>query len=208
MDNKELTKAFINKLNSLKAISVEQIPNIDLYMDQVTTFMDTFLSDTRRYETDKVLTKTMINNYAKNHLLPAPVNKKYNRNHILYLIYIYYLKNILSISDIQTALSPLAQTANETRDGLTMADIYTFIFSSYKEESYRLMKDITHKLQVSQNAFSEAEPKEQEALQKFTYLCLLGFDIYIKKALMESIIDDMSAEAEETSGKKGRHKKE
>ena len=89
-----------------------------------------------------------------------------------------------------------------------MADIYTFIFSNYKEESYRLMKDLAHKLNVAEKAFPNAEGKQKEDLQKFTYLCLLGFDIYIKKALMESIIDDMAAEAEESSGKKGRHKKD
>ena len=79
----------------------EELPNFDLYMDQVTTFMDEHLSDVKRYEDDKILTKTMINNYTKNDLLPPPVKKKYSKEHIYVLTFIYYLKNILSISDIQ-----------------------------------------------------------------------------------------------------------
>ena len=47
----------------------DDIPNIDLYMDQVTTFMEKELASSKRHEDDKILTKTMINNYAKNNLL-------------------------------------------------------------------------------------------------------------------------------------------
>ena len=64
------------RLDSLDYVKPEQIPNIDLYMDQVTTFMDEHLEKAKRYPEDKILTKTMINNYAKNNLLPPPVKKK------------------------------------------------------------------------------------------------------------------------------------
>ncbi len=85
MTNDELFSQLLDKISSFDYIHADQIPNIDLYMDQVTTFMDTHLGATRRYDEDKVLTKTMINNYAKNNLLPSPVRKKYTENHILQL---------------------------------------------------------------------------------------------------------------------------
>ena len=68
MDNevKEFLAALQKKLVSIDYIKTEDIPNIGLYMDQVTTFMDAQLASSRRFESDKVLTKTMINNYAKN----------------------------------------------------------------------------------------------------------------------------------------------
>lgn len=78
----------------------EDLPNIELYMDQVTTFLEEQLKNTKRFEEDKIFTKTMINNYTKNHLLLPSNKKKYSRNHMILLIYIYYLKNFLSISDI------------------------------------------------------------------------------------------------------------
>ena len=59
-------------IENIKLISPDDIPNISLYMDQVTTFMDNHLYSTKRFGEDKALTKTMINNYAKNELLPSP----------------------------------------------------------------------------------------------------------------------------------------
>ena len=71
----------------------DELPKLELYMDQVTTFMDERLKSTARYPgEDKILTKTMINNYAKNDLLPPPVRKKYSKEHVLLLIFIYYFK--------------------------------------------------------------------------------------------------------------------
>ena len=89
------------QLKKIDYVKPEDIPNIDLYMDQITTFMEEQLSACKRYDTDKILTKTMINNYAKNDLLPPSEKKKYTKEHVLTLIFIYYFKNILSISDIQ-----------------------------------------------------------------------------------------------------------
>ena len=73
--NEERLKHLMDCLDRQTHVKPEQIPDIDLYMDQVTTFMEEHLKDTRRYPDDKVLTKTMINNYAKNNLLPPPVKK-------------------------------------------------------------------------------------------------------------------------------------
>ena len=103
IDSSDLLNSILESLERVKYISPEDIPNIDLYMDQITTFMDSRLhSSARNPGEDKILTKTMINNYAKNNLLPPPVKKKYSKEHVLLLIFIYYYKGILSINDIQT----------------------------------------------------------------------------------------------------------
>ena len=79
-DPDNLMDSILASLGRIDYIKPEDIPNIDLYMDQVTTFMENNLSSSKRHPEDKVLTKTMINNYAKNHLLPPPVKKKYSRD--------------------------------------------------------------------------------------------------------------------------------
>ena len=92
---KEIMNDILKSVSKIDHIRPEDLPNIDLYMDQVTTFMDAQLESSKRHPEDKILTKTMINNYAKNHLLPAPEKKKYSKEHMLLLIYIYYYKGIL-----------------------------------------------------------------------------------------------------------------
>ena len=98
------SKEILNLLRSIQNIdyvSPEEIPDIDLYMDQITTFMDEHLASSKRFEEDKILTKTMINNYTKNALLPPSKKKKYTKEHMILLIFIYYFKNFLTINDIK-----------------------------------------------------------------------------------------------------------
>lgn len=131
-NSQEFVDVLLKKLVKLNYIKPGDVPNIDLYMDQVTTFMDEHLSDIKRHEDDKILTKTMINNYTKNNLLPPPVKKKYSKEHIYVLTFIYYLKNILSISDIQKLLNPLTDKFFNT-DGVPALDtIYKEIYDMEK----------------------------------------------------------------------------
>lgn len=93
INQQDILNSILESLDRIDYIKPKEIPNIDLYMDQVTTFMEEHLSSSKRYPEDKILTKTMINNYAKNRLLPSPDKKKYSKEHMLLLIYIYYYKS-------------------------------------------------------------------------------------------------------------------
>ena len=97
IDSNDILNSILNSISRIDYIHSTEIPNMNLYMDQVTTLMEEGLSSTKRYDDDKILTKTMINNYTKNNLLPPPDKKKYSKEHVLVLIFIYYFKNILSI---------------------------------------------------------------------------------------------------------------
>ena len=72
IDEKDMINSILESVSRIDYIKPEDIPNIELYMDQVTTFMEEQLASTQRYDEDKIITKTMINNYAKNKLLPPP----------------------------------------------------------------------------------------------------------------------------------------
>ncbi len=165
------------------------MPNIDLYMDQVTTFMDQQMAISKRHEEDKILTKTMINNYAKNNLLPPPVKKKYSKEHVLMLIFIYYFKSILSISDIQEILRPITEKYFGSEADFNLEEIYTEVFRLEKNEVSDLQKDITKKFQISQKTFEMLKGADKEEMQQFAFLCMLSFDVYVKKQLIEKIID-------------------
>ena len=78
----------------------EEIPNIDLYLDQVVTLLEEYLRPFSLEPEDKVITKTMINNYVKQNIISAPVNKKYNKEQVAMLFVICMLKQVYSINDI------------------------------------------------------------------------------------------------------------
>lgn len=190
IDAKDLLNSILQSLGRVDHIKPEDIPNIDLYMDQVTTFMEQHLTKSRRYPDDKILTKTMINNYAKNNLLPPPEKKKYNRDHLLVLIFIYYFKNILSISDIDKLLSPINDRYYKSNtDSISLQDIYNEVFSLQANEVNNMANDITRKFNIAMDTFSDVEGEEGTALKYFAFVCLLSFDVYMKKMLIEKIID-------------------
>ena len=193
IDNDDLINSVIASLGRINAISLDDIPNIDLYMDQLTTFMDERLKrSTRHPDTDKILTKTMINNYAKNDLLPPPIRKKYSKDHIILLIFIYYLKNILSISDIQTLLEPLKERFHVSDDELNLGSIYERAFALQEEELEPVIEDLKKKYERSLETFDDAGLSEEEKkrMQMFSFIILLSYDVYVKKLLIEKIIDN------------------
>ena len=124
IDDKDMINSILESVSRIDYIKPEDIPNIDLYMDQVTTFMEEQLVSSKRYADDKILTKTMINNYAKNKLLPPPEKKRYSKEHVLTLIFIYYFKSILSIKDIETVLKPLTEKYFSGNDTMELSSIY------------------------------------------------------------------------------------
>lgn len=195
IDTHDFLNSILQSLARIDYIRPDSIPNIDLYMDQITTFMDSQLSSAKRYEDDKLLTKTMINNYAKNNLLPPPIKKKYSKEHVLTLIFIYYFKNILSISDIQSILNPITDKYFAAGDDFNLTDIYEGVFGLAGDEVKNLMKDITKKFNTSFQTFPDAPKEDQELLHTFSFLCMLSFDVYIKKMLIEKIIDETAKEA-------------
>lgn len=208
-DNQEFVNSLLQRLAKLNYIKPGDVPNIDLYMDQVTTFMDEHLSDVKRYEDDKILTKTMINNYTKNDLLPPPVKKKYSKEHIYVLTFIYYLKNILSISDIQKLLNPLTDKFFNKEELPDLEYIYSEIYNMEKAQIASLSKDVVERTQVAKEAFLDVENEEdKDFLQLFSLVGLLSFDVYLKKNIIESLIDDYTNKADVLSSGKGNVKED
>ena len=193
IDEKDMINSILASVSRIDYIKPDDIPNIELYMDQVTTFMEEQLASTKRYDEDKILTKTMINNYAKNKLLPPPEKKRYSREHILMLIFIYYFKNILSISDIQTLLTPIAQKYFKSMTEKDMTYIYNEVFSMEKGQIEALRKELLERYEIAQGTFEDAPEEDRDFLKLFSFICLLSFDVYVKKMLIEQMIDDLRA---------------
>lgn len=179
-------KDLMNEWIRLDYIVPEDIPSIELYMDQITTFMEKELKGNKRNEEDKILTKTMINNYSKNDLLPPSNKKKYSKNHIILLIYIYYLKNFLSINDIQKLLQPMNENYFYSENNLTMTDIYRQLFHLEQAYGIQLQESIKEVYEIADTQYPE-----DDYLKTFTMIVLLSYDIYAKKQLVEKLIDSL-----------------
>ena len=192
-------------LDGLTHIRSEEIPNIPLYMDQVTTFMDEHLKEAKRRQEDKVLTKTMINNYAKNNLLPPPDKKKYSKNHMLMLIFIYYFKSLLSFNDIEEIFRPITERHFSGEDsGLKLEDIYNEVFTLEEGQMTHLKEDLRQKYAKASETFQShsVEGEDLEYLRLFSLICELSFDVYLKKQILEMIADELRSQHGTEGGRK------
>lgn len=201
IDSNDLLNSILESISCIDYVKSTDIPNIDLYMDQVTSFMEKQLKSTKRYDEDKILTKTMINNYAKNDLLPAPEKKKYSKEHLLLLIFIYYFKNILSMKDIEMLLKPITEKYFHTDSGVDIAHIYDEVCAFELERTKLLQKDIELMYNNSKETFSDVPVEDREPLQFFSFICSLSLDVYVKKLLIEKLIDTMPRPAEKETKK-------
>lgn len=186
-----MLESILESLSNMEYIKSKEIPNIDLYMDQVLTFMNGHLENAKRYEDDKIMTKTMINNYAKNHLMPPPDKKKYSKEHMMVLMFIYYFKNILSIGDIQSILTPLTDRYFDKGKDLNLTKIYEEVFSLEKSQIEQIKEVIVQDYERACGTFTKESEEDREFLQLFSFICTLSFDIYVRKQIIERIVDTM-----------------
>lgn len=204
IDKNDLLNSILGSISRIDYVKSTDIPNIDLYMDQVTSFMEKQLKSTKRYDDDKVLTKTMINNYAKNDLLPAPVKKKYSKEHLLLLTFIYYFKNILSMKDIETLLKPITEKYFQSDSNINIARIYDEVCAFEKERTKLLQKDIELMFNNSMETFADVADEDREYLQFFSFICSLSLDVYVKQLLIEKLIDEIPVPEENKEKKKDK----
>ncbi len=140
-----MSSSILNRENEITDFHLprwKDIPDIDLYLDQVVSFLEKYLSHYIESDNEKevhCVTKTMINNYVKHKVIKPPVNKKYNREHIAYLIVIFILKQVYSISDvnqlIQLAIESFSveQAYNQFCFELEKAILFTFQGRAYHD---------------------------------------------------------------------------
>jgi len=187
-DYEGFLNSILSEIKKTDYIHSSDIPNIDLYMDQVTTFMDENLGLFKRHDDNKTLTKTMINNYSKAEILPSSLKKKYNKNHMLLLILIYYLKHTLSIPDIKNLIEPLrdmtdADPNNHNLETFfnTMTDAQIAHFDIFNEQILETVK-------ISKDLYQDQDNNEMLSIISTVYL--LSMQAAVLKHLATGLIDE------------------
>lgn len=190
--NKEALTDIIEKISSYGDIQLSDIPCIDLYVDQVTTLFDDKLADTKRDPSDKILTKTMINNYTKAKTLMPPKNKKYSKNHIILLSLIYNLKQILSINDIKLLFAPLFNGTDASKGALVqdLEDIYSTHLAIKKDDLDNLPQNFDDMLDHVLGTSSAINIGDNDKQALILLVLALVNQAAINKRLAEKIIDE------------------
>ena len=189
MDINELKEKF-SELNLQNQLTLDEIPEIDLYMDQVTQLFDSKFNETKRNEDDKALTKTMVNNYAKGKLLMSVKNKKYSKEHLLLMSLIYNLKGALSISDIKSSLNKIVISL-ENEEDYPIRELYKLYLKQYGEDLKDVEGSIEIKYDSIKNMIAKEENLSSDEFEK-NFLLLSSFinmsNMYRRRG--EKLIDD------------------
>ncbi len=184
----ETIEELLASMRAAEEIKITDIPCVDLYMDQVTTLFDDRLARQKRDDSDVVLTKTMINNYAKAKILPPIKNKKYNKQQIILLILIYNLKQTLSLEDIKALLDPILNNlASDEKNPEFLDLIYDKFLEVKEQQSDFLINNFIDKMRTLEK---DAAGSDNEQLLKLLMSVLtLISSANIQKRMAEKIID-------------------
>ncbi|WP_461206192.1 DUF1836 domain-containing protein [Clostridium sp. DL1XJH146] len=181
-------------LLSHKLVRAEDIPNIDLYMDQVTGYLENTLKKLKVDKEDKILTKTMINNYVKAKVIDKPIKKKYNKNQVMELIMIYHLKNIITLGEIDEMffLQDLKATEIEkdkvsAENNIIDNEIIEGVYESFLEIQEQVLENINRDYEKNIELITSND--KNEAIKYITKLIL---EADLNKRLAELILKNMS----------------
>lgn len=175
-------------------IERDMIPDLDLYMDQVRQLFEKTYADHTRDDKEKILTKTMINNYAKSKLLPPIVNKKYQTEHVMLIQMIYQLKGALSLQDIETVLSYISPSIEDETKRNHVYDDYVALMKKQARDAVEMKKAMEADL-----------AQEEESLADFYSIASLVQLSAVFRKMAEDRIDTLSEEKTQTETNVSKH---
>lgn len=168
----------VEKVANRSDIVSQEIPDLDLYMDQIMTLFDQHLDDNKRYEDDKLLTKTMINNYSKAKLISPVKGKKYTKEQIIQMLMIYYLKNSLTIQEIKKILVPIYD------HNYCLTDIYDQFLQIKDKQNQNLKQFIKDQI-----GFEHLDIEKDE--DRLVIIMLLSNLSYYLTSIVELMVDEI-----------------
>lgn len=185
MDSKKI-ETMIDELNLNDNIKLSDIPELDLYMDQVIQLFEGKLSGLKRNEDDKILTKTMINNYAKAKLFMSIKNKKYTKDHLILMSLIYELKGALSINDIKMLLKDIVDKSEEDK-AYDLRDFYCNYLENRDKDKDEFVASVKEKSKDLEDNFED----------KFLLVCSMISMSNMYRRMGEKLIDEFFVKDEE-----------
>jgi len=181
--------ALIDQLDLKQNIRLEDIPSIDLYMDQVIQLFEKTFEPSKRNETDKILTKTMINNYAKGKLFFSVKNKKYSKEHIILISLIFQLKGALSIGDIKLVLDGVNEKV--VTEDFKLEPFYQSYLNLIDRNTEFYKENLKDKAKDAKDELAKTEIDTDDYLQKVLLIASLVNMSNIYRKAAESLVDTL-----------------
>lgn len=181
------TNDIIGEMVFHNQILPEDIPKIDLYIDQVIQLFESSFADSKRRFDEKILTKTMINNYAKGKLFYPVHNKKYSRNHIMLISLIYQMKSALSINDVKQVLNGINEKAEQKKLDL---EAFYRSYLNLQQSNTEFFADGL-KYQAQEAADQVAEVEDSEELERVLLIASLVHTSNLYRRAAEKLVDEM-----------------
>jgi len=188
----ENIQAILEKLSLDTNISPQEMPDIDLYMDQVIQLFNHTFQSTKRNNDEKVLTKTMINNYAKGKLFIPIKNKKYSKKHLILISMVYQLKGALSINDIKVTLDGINKKLSD--ENFELEKFYKSFLAIQQRNALDFEQEIQKRADDVEREVEKLGDDEAEKLEKILLVSsLVNISNSYRKAA-ELLIDELKEE--------------
>ncbi|WP_042357053.1 DUF1836 domain-containing protein [Bacillus rubiinfantis] len=190
----EAIEKIIEQLDLEANLTVDEIPKIDLYMDQVIQLFENKFANAKRNDEEKVLTKTMINNYAKGKLIFPIKNKKYSKEHLILISLIYQLKGGLSISDIKTTLDDFNKRI--VNGELDVDSFYTSYLNLTERNVADFKHDIVQRVQEVKEEMTDGQDETSAHLEQVLMIAALVHMSSLYRKVAEKLVDGITIEKE------------
>lgn len=200
MDNiKKTLEVWLNELNTFSFKKYEELPDIELYMDQVVTFLEKQIKIFQNSSLDKQITSSMINNYVKGEVVAAPISKKYNREHLAAIEEVITLKQVLSIAEVKQILNERYKDNPEKGE----------IFNSFNELQTEKITSIVNEAFKHLNDIDDNDTKALIDLSLDFALSAVAYINIAKKILfLTRVYDEINNPQEEKEKKKEKENKD
>lgn len=191
MRYEEFVRNMVEEFIAKGKISVNDFPDMEIYMDQAETFLNKELGIYKKSEKDKVITKTMIGNYVKHNMLPRPVNKKYSKDHLILLTLIFYLKGTFQMEEIEKIVKPLIDNYNsEFDEKIDLAALYGSILEVQAAEEETLTRSINQIMEDCKYQLRETQLSDDDMLELFMLIVNLSMKADAQKFFAHKLLQE------------------
>ncbi len=188
MRYEESVKNIIEEFFEQGALSKSSFPEMELYMDQITGFMNQKLKIYSKDDKDEVMTKAMIANYVKHKLVPRPKNKKYNKEHLILLTFIHYLKNSFQMDEIENLMKPILENYySEFDEKINLEEIYLSITEIQNDVKEKLIQDTLQDMNRIKARNKKMDLEDDDILELFMMIIELSIKADYQKYLIQKL---------------------